>query len=1078
MAGPEERLKASGRHVAIVGAFSVAGDDDDRVKTVTFEEAAQAVKFGLRAQRVERTINGIHPFMSLEISTPAEEVEGVSTALPISGTALESELLKVEGSPDPAEIGGKIVVDLMNRLDEQAPFWDPNFDVLLTEAYYFSRMFRKGRGEMVGGVALHDLIYEPGFNRLLTAYLRAPGEDAANILKLAKDAFPGDAFRSGTAGEGLLKLREDLLAHLRDLRAWLNQATSGEGQQGAFAVLQTNAQGGDAAIAGEFDQKLRSLLIRGHRGKSLKEMYAVFREARDSVTQVARSEPLMAFVTSWYFSAFSELKDPRVIADRVFQKLYLEKGWKPTNIDAALEKELFELHAKRLHELHAERFGISSTPAARASANLIETTISEWTRLRKPGRVFRTDQLLAEMGRLFNQLSEKFIPGMKQMRELIEEALKLIHRAEREVDANFTVAGKDGKPVEATADQLAAKLKPIFSSLDEIFTEFQTKKLVEKRTSVDLAKTLDAVVRDNGKANGKDLGKAILKAIATRGAEVESAIMEPLSTNQAKINERGEALEEAVIAEWKAAMSSGGFVAAGSAAGISSSDAKKDDVNKRAKSLPKVAKLAAGLTVNLPSLKSKDSPLAKLDDPAASYEPSKGLTTILPLTQKELLDSIKADNREAVSKDLERVWGDLAKAQSAVLQAKRDIMADDEFLNVVGAPSEADRRALLRALMFGEHLIAAPEATSVLNRQDTSIFPKILFECMRWVGRRSEFEGSGRVALRKPSVEKDPGFADIPLKDMLQVKSEGEGPSSIADFLAYARAEAQRVLGLRDYLTDMKDVKELVEELGRSGSGHVTIVNDTINGRGKLPPTQLEPIYEAPLDGSLPPPGIVFVTRQAFSDRLDHSLSALEQKLFEGENSPLKREADGLTRIQKVAPVSKLGFPLYIGRKLAPGRLPSIVADVDRLGTLVLVLCGIERRGGELGTAWERVQKTTGIAASNKDTYPEFWQRFLEGATIKPAIRSKVIMHAIATRQMERKAAEFRVSLVASVDEMAAQVRRGLHAITWYVHDDRWKSVPPTAANMPVNTPKVFVVSAREPGISTSADEDPIFDLA
>jgi hypothetical protein len=153
MAGPEERLKSSGRHVAIVGAFSVAGDDNDRVKTVTFEEATQAVKFGLRAQRVERTINGIHPFMSLEISTPAEEVEGVSTALPISGTALESELLKVEGSPDPAEIGGKIVVDLMDRLDEQATFWDPNFDVLLTEAYYFSRMFRKGRGEMVGGVS-------------------------------------------------------------------------------------------------------------------------------------------------------------------------------------------------------------------------------------------------------------------------------------------------------------------------------------------------------------------------------------------------------------------------------------------------------------------------------------------------------------------------------------------------------------------------------------------------------------------------------------------------------------------------------------------------------------------------------------------------------------------------------------------------------------------------------------------------------------------------------------------------------------------------------------------------------------
>src|SRR3712207_8966599 len=58
-------------------------------------------------------------------------------------------------------------------------------------------------------------------------------------------------------------------------------------------VLQPNVQGSDAAIAGEFDQKLRSLPIRGHQGKSLKEMYATFREARDSVTHVARSEPLM-----------------------------------------------------------------------------------------------------------------------------------------------------------------------------------------------------------------------------------------------------------------------------------------------------------------------------------------------------------------------------------------------------------------------------------------------------------------------------------------------------------------------------------------------------------------------------------------------------------------------------------------------------------------------------------------------------------------------------------------------------------------------------------------------------------------
>lgn len=1077
----EDRLKESGRHVAIVGAFSVAGDNNNRVTTFTFGEAPAAVNFSLRAKRQERTISGIHPFMSLAISTPAESVED-GTPLPISGTALESELLKAESSPDPAAIGGKIVVDLIRSLDEQAPFWDPNFDVLLTEAYYFSRMFRRGPGEMVGGVDLHELIYEPGFNRLLTGYLRAPGEDADQIFELAKDAFPGNAFRSGTASGELIKLRDDLLDHMRDLRAWLNQATNGDSQRDKFVILQDGAKGVDAAIAREFDQKLRGLLIRGHRGKSLKEMYAAFREARDSITQIARSEPLMAFVTSWYFSAFSPSKDPREIAEQVFQKLYVEKGWKPTNIDANLEKELSDLHANGLRELHAERFGQSERPAARASTNLIKEIITEWTRLRKPGRVFRTDQLLTEMGRLFQQLSEKFIPGMEQVRELLNEEMKIFHKAEREIDANFTVAAMDGEPVDITAKLLEEKLKPVFSSLDKSFAEFQTSKSVKNPTRLELTKTLEDVLRDNNKDTGRALCEAVLKAISRHSAKIENLIMEPLSANETDINKRGEALEQSAIAEWKNALNSGGFVAAGAASGITSQDATKDDVNKRAATLPQVATLSAGLSIDLSSRKSNDSPLETPDSSAASYDPSRGLTTILPMTQKELLDIIKREDREPVTSALRPVWESLAKAQSDVLKAKRDILADDDFLNVAGIPSEAGRRALLRALIFGEHLLAAPQETSVLNKQDTSIFPKILFECMRCVGRRSEFEGSGRVALLNPSVDKDPGFADIPLKDMLQVKSVEDGPSSISNFIEYARGEAQRILELRDYLADMKDVKDLVEELSRSGDGYVTIVNDTIDARGKLSSDEIEPIYESPSDGSLPPPSIVYVTRQAFSNRIDNSLASLEQKLFDLKNSRLVREREGRSRLQIIAHDSQLGFPIYVGRNFKTERLPAIVADVERLGTLILVLCGIKRPVTNLEGAWKDMQRVTDVSAGAKDTYPQFWLRYLSESTIEPVVRSKLIAHAIATRQIERKDPVFATALVAAVNETARLVDgkdiAGLRSRTWYKDNDGgWKTVPPTASGMPVNGEKVFVVSTHKPDSSLLVREDLLFDL-
>ncbi|GAB6841715.1 hypothetical protein HNR00_004990 [Methylorubrum rhodinum] len=1085
MPGPEDRLKASGQHVAIVGAFSVADDESGRVKTVRFRDAPAAIEFGLRAQRIEETISGIHPFMSLRISTPAEPVDGDSTKLPISGTALERELLKITGNPAPEEIGGKIVMDLMRGLDEQAPFWDPSFDVLLTEAYYFSRMFRRSAGEKVGGVDLHELIYEPGFNRLLTAYLRAPGEDAAAILELTRDAFPGDAFRRGTAPPELVKLRDDLLDHLRTLRAWLNQATDGD----RFVVLQKDAaKGADARIAGEFDQKLRNLPIHGHRGKSLKEIYAVYREARDVVTQIARSEPLMAFVTAWYFSAFSSSPDPREKAKAILQTLYVDKGWKPTNIDAALEKELFELHAQKLRQLHSQRFGASEKPAARASANLIEATISEWVRLRKPGRVFRTDELIKEMGRLFLQLSDKFIPGMKQIRELIDEAMKLILKAEREVDANFTVVPEDAdKPVDATAVLLEDRLMPVFASLDRTFAEMQAEKSVKEPVVLGLAETLQDVLSAAKDASGKALCEAVLKAVAARSTQVVSAVMEPIATNQKAIDERGGVLEKAVIAEWKTAFSSGGFVAAGAAGGISCPDVMEDDVGRRAESLPEVARLAVGQRVGLPlgfgtdPGKDGESPLASPNNPALSYSPSLGLTVNLPMTESELLAAVKEGEREAVSDALKPVWASMAQAQSDVLKAKRNIMDDEEFLNVAKAPQDAGRRALLRALIFGEHLLAAPEASSVLNKQDTSVFARILFECMRSVGARSEFERDGRSALERPSVDKDPGFADVPIKDVLQIKSIEDGTASIGRFLAYVDGEAQRVLALRDYLADMKDVKTLAEELSRSGDGVLTIVNATIDARGEMDPIEIEAIYESPLEGAVPPPAVVYVTRQAFAGG-SGSLAPLERKLFEKENAPLRRGPGGQTRLQEVAPYSQLGFPLYVGRQLEAARLPSIVADVDMAGTLVLALCGIKRPTGALEGAWQELQRVTGTPASPKDSHPEFWRRFLSSARIEPQLWCKLTAHAIATRQMEHKAPEFRRSLVAAIQAVASAVDgndgAGLRSRTWYVHDSRWKLVPPGVAAMPVDAPKVFLVTKDKPsdGALPNAQDD-LFDL-
>lgn len=1097
-----QRLQESASHIAIVGRFTTNREPSRIVRTVPFSEARELIKFGVYSKEIHVTIGGKSRYRTRITVEPkkvtsAEAADGSAKAMPINGTALQRELQKlVETAARPSypEIGGRIVAGLFKSLDALMPFWHPNFDVLLTEGFYHARLLKGVAAALVDPEALRRVLYHPAFNRLFTSYLRAPEDDAAAVYALLSNAYPGDEFRKGTASAEASQLKQDLLADMRGYREWLQLAgDDAVGPYRMFAVL--TGKGTDGAKVADH---LRAKPVPTHTDPSLslKQIYAAYRVANEDVARVSRSEQLMAFVTEWYFSAFSDSIDLGHVVTEAHRKLYAENTrFVPTGIDAALAQQLDDIFIESQWKEHRATFGLEeSSPSARTSIELTRIAIAQHLILRQPGRVFTSKQLLLWLGTSFSDLASKFIEGKATIRQRVEKVAELFVKAQKAIDRNFARAAAHGRAeiAAATPASLKEALHKTFETWDKEFAGLPTDHAAGPLPELGLAALLDKALADNEALAGDELVKALLRALAELEGQVQSAaITRPIAQRREQIDEDGRSLTNAYNRQLESVR--GQSVAGGSTTGANNPAVTKEVGKERRQQ----AAATSGVPSQIPLENKGSKPQTPFgDDPPknASYqEPDEehpGGVVILtaPMTQEELEALEVATGEKVLPAAIKKAVGELVEDQLLVSATKEQIAGDKDLY---GRKEEAAQRARLRALLFAEHMLAAKPQDSVLDREDTSLLAKIALNTILHVGRDEGFGTGNFDALVKPNPQ-DTGFLEVPIWEIVDAPSVAVALDRLSEFLTQVRSQCDGVVELTTYVGEMNDVSNLLEGLrAKGGGGWVTFVDDTIEEIiSRATDDDPMPLLEVPSEGNIPPPGIVYVTRQAsLGEVID--LDALYERETDKNRAGVLSIAPGAdnnaTRLQRAAAGVKLGFPLFVGQALQSTRLPTVKAPVSNLSGLVA--CASGKPGilptENLSKAMARImERQLDTIATERENAGKVWTRFLTERpdVLRQFLQSKLIMVAIAHRQdvgaTPAGCPDYKECVIAARVEAdrllgkVAMLDKGL----WVAAGEKWLEVQYNPNSLPPVDNEFAINSGNEPGVAPG-NPDPIFTL-
>lgn len=377
------------------------------------------------------------------------------------------------------------------------------------------------------------------------------------------------------------------------------------------------------------------------------------------------------------------------------------------------------------------------------------------------------------------------------------------------------------------------------------------------------------------------------------------------------------------------------------------------------------------------------------EDPGIRRTDDGGWMTTTDLTLERLLDLFQPSEKERVKSVLVSRWRDAANKADMVSGFRSSTAADPSFR---GQPPDNDtraqkRKALMRAKLFAEFLLGTRKDQMILNRLDRSIMAGLSFELLRHT---------------------DP--TDVRLAELLPAPSVPVAKALISTVYQAVTSQTDDLKDtLRSYFADVRDVTNLLSSLRQSGAdGWVTFVNATIPERGNVPyetPYNFEPIYESANKEEIPPPGIVYITRQAFPPDGARTLAPISDKLKGDRPAPFWKNKDTKTTfIDEENPLAQMGWPLYVGRNFVSADLPSLTFDVEKLGTLILHLSGMRQDTDEkLGALADAYHEQTKENAGENTRFSQFWLTCLKrGDRLGPVLTSYTVAHAIAVRQIAK----------------------------------------------------------------------------
>ena len=964
---------AQRRHIAIIGKFN----KDVRADTVPYSDAVKHLQRKLYAVPHHMEINDESWFSQKLVTANRLSDSAAETAVEVQfdgvfGDELASEELS------PAAIGGKLFGKLLSALDDLMPFTHPSFDTLLMETFKeFTQVSVETTGYDIDKV--RNLIEAPEVRGRFLAYLRS-------------DPIRRNKYFASLRGAAIEKARE---LGIGDPNKVLDRASDFLGELKAESEIQRKTINKIEANQDSYKELKRSI----HKafppkwqpeagqeiGEHLHVLFSAFHRARATVEEIANCEPMLTLMVFWLFTKFGEGEATGRASRKIWENFY-------RGTDSVFSKEALDTthdgFKKPLETLEEELLQEESDEEKKATIRamaqlVIYPVIDKHRKVCEREYVFRAKNLMKTITLMHDVLMNRYVPGIDKK---LEEYMEKIEQMDEKL---LKGAGKRTGPelMEWLEQELGAvKGWEMRASIKKLFKE----ELNEVNKYLQPARQLyrDGLRKVYAGGEGHD---GVAQAPPGGSVNREAVKQAPETDGHQEDRSRSQDQSSTVSDNTRRAVLGAG----GNASGMEANT----DINKHDESFSEFT--GSGDDLN------SDASISESGDREEGQA----------VAEEDAVVGTEDELRTPEQRETAAVWID---------DVRRKLIDD-----LVTSTELGKERACCRAILLGETVLAADPHRSPLNRSDRSVLVHFILRMVEKLGADPKADREQLLKPQEIDWQKDKEFLGLPFPDMVVPHSDdGNEIGWLTRFVTGWKEGAENIVKTAPQaIAEFKDVRTLVEELAKSGKdGNVTIINDTLEGhcekavdivgnKEKQRPSKNMLISKECVSnkdpGSIPPPGIVYISTLAFANENERSLDGVYSALFDRQGPLALAPGDnGQTLIQSrtesFGDGCTWGIPVFIGKRLisvtGDRTLPTISIDKDigvSLASGVLWLAGVNTSllNKTIDTSLVEFIHEMGMTVGSNESFYSGWSELL---TTENAIAAQVKSRICSLAMLER----------------------------------------------------------------------------
>lgn len=937
-----EYAAAQRRHIAIIGKFT----KDTRCETVPYSDAVRHLQRKLYAVPQDMMINDERWFAQKLVTANDLSDEEARTAVEVQFDGVLGKEL-ASGKSGSEVIGGKLFGVLLSALDDLMPFTHPSFDMLLIETFVEFTQASRGTNTYVSDT-VRKLIGAPEVRERFLAYLRSDPTRRKKYLASFRNAAREKARELGMAEPG--EICDRICDRASDFVGELN-AESTESRKTLHEIDDNRNR------YKELRERIRQDCPPKHQPETttpidahLHHLFVEFHRARADVEGIVNCEPILTLMVCWLFTKFGAGQKAGNASRKIWKKFYRDavpmvseetRGAIHDEFKKSLESLKGELSRKETDA--EERFTIQAMTEL-----LADHAIEEHRKAYLRKNVFSASHLMDAIVRMQDRLMLTDVPGMTAARAEIKKKIDEMREsfseyAKRRAEEDLTV-----KDLLAMYEGLRKNDPTLAKCMEELLEG------AGGRTGSELTVWFE---RELGAVEGKATADSIKKLIEEKRDEAGEHLVSARRLYRdglRKVYAGGDGHDGVAQAP------PGGSVNREAVRHAPEGDEHQEDRSRNQDQSSTVSDTrravlgargdASGMEANTDK---RDESLGKFPEASTNSEVSGSGDGEEGQTDAEEDGVIGTEEELRTPKQREKAAGWIDDLRTRLIE------------KLVTSTELGEERARCRSVLLGETVLAADPLSSPLNRPDRSLLVHFILRMVEKLGAGQNADRERLISPQEIDWGKngpDKEFLDLPFPEMVEPRSDDEGDIGwLSRFVEGWRNSADDIVEtVPQAIAEFKEVRTLVEELaGSRMDGNVTIINDTLEGHCARTPVNENMLISKRCvsnkdPGCIPPPGIVYVSRLAFSNEA-RTLRGVYGALFNDENGPLAYPRPGEnapTVIQGAndpfADGCTWGMPIFIGHNLVDENenLPTISVDAERVSLApgVLWLAGVDSR--------------------------------------------------------------------------------------------------------------------------------------